>query len=541
MILLGALWPVLVGAQGLEKIEGDGKAMTIRSIQIDNGNIFDMQDDRENAIFYRAVNALHFKTRRNTIVEQLLFKVGDPYVPRLIVESERLLRANRYIGEVIISPKIEGSFVDVAIFTKDTWSTKPKINFSQSGGESKSEFGIKEENLLGLGISADLSYKADADRKSYVTEISDSHLWGTWYSLDMGYTSSSDGFEKKVALQKPFYSMDALSSYGLIYDSHKFSDAYYLLGNKYYQYGALHNLYEIFGGWSAGLEGGSVTRHKIGLRLEEEQYSELEHPRRIYSPVMDPYLLSHDLLPADRKDIYPFYGVEYLQDRYMEVRNFEHIGKVEDRYMGLGGRFEVGYASEGFGSYEDRVLFKAAIGKTIELDAVSSISSEADLNLRLGNSSAENVLGSVQLKYYREQGSHFKFYSDLAVVAGHDLDIQNQIFLGNETGLRGFPMHYLSGDNMEKITLEERYYSDAKPFRIFGFGAALFLDVGRIAGGNDIEREHSGVYSSAGLGLRIANNRSARGDILHIDFAFPIGGDAPDTGFQINLQLKPTF
>lgn len=540
-VLMLTFLPFLANAQNLPEPENQQAPPIIRSIRIDNGNIFDMQDERENGTFYRVANSLHLKTRRSVIEQQLLFKVGDPYMPRLLLESERILRGNRYISDVTVQAVIDRNFVDVVVTTRDTWSTKPKINVSQSGGESKSEFGLKEENLLGMGVSADLSYKSDADRKSYIVRLGNDHFLNTWYALDLNYTSSSDGFEKYVALQKPFYSLATLSSNGLIYDDKKLTEAYYLLGEKYYEYSLEQTSYDLFYGWSSGLKNGSAIRHKLGWRYNDEIYSEILQSLDAESVMIDRYLAVHNLLPNDRKDSYPFYAFEYLQDRYKEVRNLDRIGKVEDRYMGLSGKFEIGYANTGFGSYDNNIRVDAGISKTIDLNPTSSLSSEANVSFRWQDSNADNFLSSLQFKYYKEQRDHFKFYADFTAVTGSSLDIQNQIFLGNETGLRGFPAHYLSGERMQKITLEERYYSDAKPFRIFGLGAALFVDVGRIAGGNEIEREHSGVYSNIGVGLRIANNRSARGDILHIDFAVPIGGDAPDKGFQINLQLKPTF
>ena len=76
----------------------------IGAIEIDNQNIFDLADARENAWPYRLANRLHLNTKRTTVLQQLLFKPGERYVPRLIEESERILRGNRYLYDAKIIP-----------------------------------------------------------------------------------------------------------------------------------------------------------------------------------------------------------------------------------------------------------------------------------------------------------------------------------------------------------------------------------------------------------------------------------------------------
>lgn len=515
--------------------------LTIRSITIHANDIFDVKDDRENGIFYRTANALHFHTRQETIRQQLLFKEGDSFSPQLILETERLLRSNRYIGKATIETNIDGDFVDVIVETQDTWSTKPKIRASHTGGESHSEIGLKEENLFGLGISADLSYKTNAQRSSYVLSLANEHLFDSWHSGKIRYVSSSDGDQKMVAIAKPFYSLDTRNSHGASYDRLIENEAYYLLGEKYFEYNKEESDHNLFYGWSNGLHEGSTYRHSLGIQYNRQRYSDIEQPESMDIPMVAQYLSSHHILPTDRRDLYPYYGLEYLQDQYIETRNLEHIGRVEDRYVGFSAGAQIGYSNSTWGAFDESIFFSAYADKTFILSERSSISARADFNLRWQDRSAENLKTSFLFRYFNEHTDHFKFYTDFSSINGYKLDLQNQIFLDNESGMRGFPAHYLSGTSTQKITFEERYYSDAKPLRIFGIGAAVFADIGHISGGNEIERQHSGTYSDVGLGLRIANNRSSDGDILHIDFAVPVSGDLPEKSFQINIEMKPRF
>ena len=123
---------------------------------------------------------------------------------------------------------------------------------------------------------------------------------------------------------------------------------------------------------------------------------------------------------------------------------------------------------------------------------------------------------------------------------GHDLEGGKQLFLDANSGLRGYPLRYLSGTRTQKITLEQRYFSDYEVLRLFNIGAAVFFDAGMVSGGTDFEEEQNGLYRNIGFGLRIANNRSSEGVILHIDFAKPLDS-LDDNGFQLTVDVRSTF
>src|ERR1700704_5794919 len=76
----------------------------VGEIRVDTRNIFDLDDPKENNVFFRLANKLHIRTRRGVIQRMLLFKSGQPVSVSLIEETERLLRANRYLYDVSIVP-----------------------------------------------------------------------------------------------------------------------------------------------------------------------------------------------------------------------------------------------------------------------------------------------------------------------------------------------------------------------------------------------------------------------------------------------------
>ena len=82
----------------------------------------------------------------------VLFASGEPVSARLIDETERLLRANRYVYDVQIRPlAVHDGVVDVEVLTRDTWSIDPGVSFGRAGGANRASVRLREYNLLEIG------------------------------------------------------------------------------------------------------------------------------------------------------------------------------------------------------------------------------------------------------------------------------------------------------------------------------------------------------------------------------------------------------
>ena len=67
--------------------ELEAAGAVIGEVRIDNRNIFDLTDEKENGILYRAANAIHIRTQDWVVRRQLLFKPGERVSVRLIEET----------------------------------------------------------------------------------------------------------------------------------------------------------------------------------------------------------------------------------------------------------------------------------------------------------------------------------------------------------------------------------------------------------------------------------------------------------------------
>jgi hemolysin activation/secretion protein len=145
------------------------------------------------------------------------------------------------------------------------------------------------------------------------------------------------------------------------------------------------------------------------------------------------------------------------------------------------------------------------------------------------------------VRYYVQQSRRWLFFATLQGTAGHNLDLDNQILLGGDNGLRGYPLRYQGGDSRALLTLEQRYFTDWYPFRLFRVGAAAFIDVGRTWGEAPLNTPSLGLLKDVGVGLRLGSSRSGLGNIIHIDLAFPLDGDPSISKVQLLVETKERF
>lgn len=83
----------------------------------------------------RTGNRLHLKTKRIAITNLLLFRRNSVYNSYKVQESERLIRAQKYVTAVRVTHELVGvasDSVDVTIRVLDSWSTIPKFSISSN-------------------------------------------------------------------------------------------------------------------------------------------------------------------------------------------------------------------------------------------------------------------------------------------------------------------------------------------------------------------------------------------------------------------------
>ncbi len=519
--------------------------IVIRSISIDNQNIFDMNDSKENSGLYRAANYLHFKTRKSVILKNILFSVGDAYSSKIIEESERILRGNRYLRAAVITAKVADSNVDIYITTKDTWSTKPSLSYDRKADATKTKISLEEDNLLGYGIHSGIELIDDPERSKVRLKIYNKNVLSTRYNLNLMYSSNSDGDQKSLSFERPFYQLNSTHAQGFYYDDLVQIDSLYDRNGKIYSYRVDRQDLDIYKGWSSGSGGKYIVRHKVGFHSNTETFTPTPTAEWQAQPTTEilPSVYPENIqkLPENRYKRYPYYAIELIEDNFIKTYNFEQIGRTEDRHVGLGSELTLGYAGDVFDSKNSNFIAGLTLSDSYLFTGKSSLNVNLKLDFQFDSSVINNIYLDTKVQYFFQFTSNWQTYFDYEYRIIHDLDYRKQLYLGGSSGLRGYPEHFVSGTKISKFTLEERYFSNLNPWRIWNIGAAVFFDSGMAKGDFDLDRQPNRIYSDVGAGLRIANNRSSLGSIIHLDVAFPLNAPEEIGSYQISLTAKKTF
>ncbi|MFM8518368.1 MAG: hypothetical protein ACKODA_10930, partial [Nevskiaceae bacterium] len=452
-------------------------------------DIFDTTRPEENTRLFRLANRWHINTRESTVLDRLLVRSGDLYRESVVRESERLLRDTRYLYDATITPiRYTHGIVDLEVFTRDVWTLNPGVSFGRKGGKSTRGIEFEELNLFGRGTQISVKQLNEVDRDIQSFRYIDNQIGSGWWSLELEHSDFSDGGAQRVVLEKPFYALDTREAYGVFWFKDERIDPRYndgdLLG-RYRRESATKTLYV---GRSAGRREGSVTRWTFGLSDESASFQRAELDAPLFT------------IPVDRRFVYPWAQLDWIEDDFRVLRNRDQIERNEDFQYGWRIRGRLGRALESWGSERNAWLLAGELHKGYELDSKSSLFIAGGLGARYEEDGLRNAKLSASARYYHRQSDRRLFFASAEIESGEKLDLDNEILLGGENGLRGYPLRYRNGQGRWTVTLEQRGFTDWYPFRLVHVGAAAFVDVGGTWGNVDGQRYRHDILADAGVG-----------------------------------------
>ncbi len=501
----------------------------IGAIHLNGRQLFDLERQDENTTLARVANRLHVPTRESTIETQLLFKSGDFYQPERLAESARILRDTRYLRDARVRPvAFHDDLVDVEVTTQEVWTFNPGISFGRHGGKNTAGFELEDLNFLGLGTQLGVGLKSGVDRDSKFIHYRDRQLGESWWDLAAGYSDNSDGRLAEFSLERPFYALDTRWAAGFAFSDDQRVDSRYDLGEIVDRFETREKVSSIYWGTSRGLVGDWVRRFTFGLTHDQHEFAAADDaiPR---------------LLPADRTLVYPWVAAEWVEDEFRTERNRNQIGKTEDFSLGWYARAQLGFAGRSFGSDRDAFVFSGKLSKGLSFGDRQSLFVSLDTQGRVEDGGIADGLLGASAQYYFRQSPRRLLYLAASGELGRNLDTDHQMLLGGDNGLRGYPLRYQAGEGRWLVTAEQRFFTDWYPFQLFNVGAAVFADVGATFGRDPLGAPSQGVLRDIGFGLRLGNNRSALGNLLHIDVAFPLDGDSSIRNVQFLVETKKSF
>src|SRR5450755_3658857 len=257
------LAPCIAQPQDSETLPSDAElersGAVIGTIIIDNLNIFDLNDPKDDTKLFRLADRLHARTHQQIIRWQLLFVSGDKYSRRVLEESERLLRQASYFYDASIQPiAYHDGRVDVHVKTRDVWTLDPGFSYGRSGGANSTSFQLQELNAFGYGAAITAGRSSNVDRTTTQFGIQDANIEGSRIGARALYAVNSDGYQRDLFVDRLFYALDARWTGGLAGLNDLRVDSLYDRGNVIDQFQEHDEFARLYGGWSRGLHDGWV-------------------------------------------------------------------------------------------------------------------------------------------------------------------------------------------------------------------------------------------------------------------------------------------
>jgi outer membrane protein assembly factor BamA len=522
-----------IAADGVpDPAELERRGATIGRIDVYVQNIFDLNDPREDHALYRAANHLHYRTRERTVRDQLLFAPGAPLSKQKLEETERILRSRRYLSDAWVVPvryDEASNTAVVAVTVRDVWTLNPSVSFGRAGGQNRSSVSLEEENLLGTGSKLQIGHSHDVDRSSTLFSAYDPNIAGSWWQGTLIYADNSDGRVKSLALDRPFYALDTHRAYGLDLADGTSRVSRYSQGVVADQFDTRHSQHQAYYGWSDGLVGDWTERWYGGVRYDDSAFAPLAGA----VPVAP--------LPADRKFVYPWLGWQLVENEFRKTENLDLIGRTEDVYVGRSLYAEVGVSNGVFGGRGNAVLTQLTALDAWQFGARQELFLSAAFAGRLDAGAAHNVSLTSQARYFDRLTAHQLFYVSLSGTVTHRQDADQQLLLGGDSGLRGYPIRFQGGTSSALLTVEHRVFTDWFPLRLVRVGGALFFDAGRTWGRDFAGAEPLGLLKDVGLGIRFGNVRSGLGNVIHVDLSYALDAPPGIKRVQVTVQTLDRF
>ena len=324
----------------------------------------------------------------------------------------------------------------------------------------------------------------------------DRNFFGSRARTEIKLADKSDGHRAVLKLERPFYSLDSRWTAGAVVVSDERVEKIFDQGEVVDQFRHDSEFFEAYWGLSPGLVDGRSVRWRLGYTYQGNRFSAAEdRPEPL-------------VLPPDRTLSYPWVEVATVRDRFIEFRDLDRISRTED--LNLGTRFQarLGLSSTTFGSLEDEALATVSSARGFKPGTGKLILADVNAGARISSGRVNTFLVNGRGRFFWRNWKEHAFFASLEANVAGDLDPEQQLLLGGDSGLRGYPQRFQTGDRRWLVTLEQRFYTSWEPFKLVNVGAAIFFDAGRawFAGAND--PADLGVLRDVGIGLRLSPSRS---------------------------------
>lgn len=445
----------------------------------------------------RTGNRLHLKTKKIAIYNLLLFKRNTPYDTYKILESERLIRAQRYVTAVRISNQTVGAAsdsVDVTIRVLDSWSTIPRFSISSN----QVSIGFKEKDFFGSGQQLEYRFtnRFDDGRNANEATYTVPNIKNTYIGTVLHYKMDLDNnYIKSINVERDFYSPLTKWAGGVYVDEYYRRDTLQAPDLTYAYQPVKYKSQDFWGGRAFKLfedQHEAITNLVVTARFLNKNFTEA--PTEVYDP---------DHFYSSEKLILSGVGLntrKFIQDRYI-FRN----GQTEDVPIGRVYGLTFGYQYKNT-FWRPYVGAQFSFGNYYRLGFLS-------MNFEAGTYFHQSK--TYQTAFLFESNYFTKLYSignwklrqfvnpKFVVGINRDDVMGDQLNINEQNGLAGFNTA-LYGTSKAVLSLQTQTYS---PHSLLGFRLNPFFNYAiAVLGSPEIAMTKNKPYSKITLGLLVSND-----------------------------------
>jgi hypothetical protein len=511
--LLAGLPLAAQGGPTWEELEA--RQARIASVDIRIGDVFDLSSPHEDHWIGRMANVLHIQTREQVVRRELLFAPGDPVEARLIRETERNLRSFRFFKDAWIEPQVdEAGAVHAVVHTRDAWTLKGSVGFTQVGGQRDFGFSLHEANLLGFGKDLTLAHERTPERSIDTVHYLDRQILGTSWTLESRYQALSDGKTRFLELAKPYRGLETPWSMTFRASSSDATQSVYNQEQVAYAFHSRQAGALVEGSLATDPVDERVFRMGGGLDLRESRYGSIQ-------------TLEAGGLPAPHLRDRVLRGVHatwsLFEDYFRTFRDLAGMTHAEDYNLGWEATINLGTHLRTLGSDVNSpfLLLRTSKGWTPGEASLLLLRAKAEGRHEAGGWQDASLNFSLAVYHQGFRAQTQAAYVQVDAVLRPEPE--NDLYLGGLEGLRGYGNHLLLGDRRWLASLEERINTSYDWLGILRLGFVVYADAGAI------RRADTGAWSrtyvDVGGGLRLGNLKSSTGRVFLLTVAYPLVRD----------------
>lgn len=479
----------------------------------------------------RTASQMHVPTQPGVIRRFLLQFETEPCNERLRSESERLLRAQPFIGDARID--VVGDSLDGVIWRVRTVDELTAIISVRADTDAPWLTGLTlgEGNVGGSGTLAQGSWRDGADRQHWGARIVDYQFLGYPWIMELSGFRRDVGYDEySLSVMEPFLTDERRAAWRVsvarrseLFDFYPGEAEPFAL--------SLTNEFGTLGGLMRVGRPGRLALLGLALTHERSTTSAPPPSRRVaelnYDSIASPFT------GRNNSRINVLWGLRMVE--YLRVERFDALNGVQDMQRGAQVGFVFGRSLPAVGSREEDVLVSTDLyAGTGSPRSFVALQARGEGRSNRGAHDWDGILASATLTAHHRLHPRHTITAQANWSGGWRQLVPFQLPLGSrDGGVRGYSDSREAGGRRAVLSLEDRWYLGSVR-RQADVGVAAFVDVGAVRAGDAPFGVDSPVRVGAGVALLGAFPPGSR-RTWRFDVAAPLTSDGR-SGWEVRFS-----